>query len=302
LAEFERDRTGARERRERLERDVRALDRGRREAVERARADVARRMSKKRLAPGDSDGRAKVNLARLSGRDAVGGKRVARLETELARKRTELDAGEPVGLRKTGAGLRGTRSARPVLYYEGPGEIRAGGYTVTHPGLEIPNDARIAVSGPNGSGKTTVVEHIARNLSGVAFWYQTQEQSAGERAALREALLALDERRRGDALSVIYRLGSEPEAVLGTRDLSPGEARKLAYALALLRGVSLVILDEPTNHMDAVSAGALAEALGEFAGAVVIVSHDRVFAGRVAEVEWRLERAGERGTLRVAGE
>ncbi|MDR1096142.1 MAG: hypothetical protein LBL31_07110, partial [Spirochaetaceae bacterium] len=74
---------------------------------------------------------------------------------------------------------------------------------------------------------------------------------------------------------------------------SPGEARKLFFADAMMRGVSLILLDEPTNHMDTVSADALACAIQEFEGAAVLVTHDRTFAEKTGNVFWKTERCDE---------
>jgi len=55
----------------------------------------------------------------------------------------------------------------------------------------------------------------------------------------------------------------------------------------------------PTNHMDSVSAMSLAEAVQEYAGAVVIITHDRVFAEKTGKIFWQLEREGNEGNLSV---
>jgi ATPase subunit of ABC transporter with duplicated ATPase domains len=98
-------------------------------------------------------------------------------------------------------------------------------------------------------------------------------------------------------LSLIYRLGSEPSAFLTTRRLSPGEARKLCFADAMLRGVSFILLDEPTNHIDTISADALAAAIQEFEGAAVLVTHDRVFADKTGTIFWNIERHNNEGHI-----
>lgn len=78
-------------------------------------------------------------------------------------------------------------------------------------------------------------------------------------------------------------LGSSPE-VLRQRapsqaaTLSPGEARKLALALALGRRASALLLDEPTNHMDLPTIERLQRALSEYRGAIVLATHDEALA------------------------
>jgi ATPase subunit of ABC transporter with duplicated ATPase domains len=133
----------------------------------------------------------------------------------------------------------------------------------------------------------------------VPYWYLPQELNEDSREAALQTLNTLPEKEKGMLLSLVYRLGSEPSALLTTRRLSPGETRKLFFADAMLRGVSLILLDEPTNHIDTVSADALASAIREFEGAAVLVTHDHVFAEKTGPVFWKIERQGSRGTVSV---
>jgi ATPase subunit of ABC transporter with duplicated ATPase domains len=127
---------------------------------------------------------------------------------------------------------------------------------LNHEILEIRNDSRIVLSGINGSGKTSLLEHIyaAINIKGLDLWYLPQELSKDNIEAACKELQDLNEKEKGDVFSVISRLGSEPASLFGSHDISPGEARKLCFALAMRRCVSLILLDEPTNHMDSISA------------------------------------------------
>jgi ATPase subunit of ABC transporter with duplicated ATPase domains len=85
-------------------------------------------------------------------------------------------------------------------------------------------------------------------------------------------------------------LGSDPERILATELPSPGEARMLTLALALARRVWCLVLDEPTNHLDLPSVERLEAALGGFAGAILLVTHDDRLAHAVTDVEWRIDR------------
>jgi ATPase subunit of ABC transporter with duplicated ATPase domains len=293
IAEFEKEQEGRRERKLQLAAETKRIDRAKKDAVREAFQDKNTRMSKKRLDIHDSDTRGKINLARLTGRDKTGGKKVASLEAVHAKKEMELQGMDAMGLRKTGAGLRGQKSERPVLFYleEGSITVAGGAYILAHPALEIKNDSRIVITGNNGAGKTSFLEYIAANLKGLSsYWYLPQELSERSREDALDAFRALNEKEKGMVLSLIYRLGSEPSAFLTTQHLSPGEARKLFFADAMMRGVSLILLDEPTNHMDTVSADALACAIQEFEGAAVLVTHDRIFAEKTGNVFWKIER------------
>jgi ATPase subunit of ABC transporter with duplicated ATPase domains len=304
LAEFEKEQEGRRERKQQLTLESRKIERAKKDAVEEA-AQKKNKMSKKYLDIHDSDTRAKVNLARLSGRDKTGGKKVAALSAVFAKKEADLQNLNALGLRKTGAGLRGKKSERPVLFYAEAGELSVAGgvYTLEHPVLEVRNDSRIVITGGNGSGKTSLLEHIASvvrsavSQGGPSCWYLSQELSEESRDTALTTLNALNEKEKGEVLSLVFRLGSEPSAFLTTRRLSPGEARKFFFAEAMRRGVSLILLDEPTNHIDTVSMDALAAAIQEFEGAVVLVTHDRVFAEKIGTVFWSMKRHGGRGQI-----
>jgi ATPase subunit of ABC transporter with duplicated ATPase domains len=303
LAEREQEQRFLREQKLSLASQVKKLDRAQKDAVREAEQTKKAKLSKSRLDPKDSSGRAKINLAVLSGRDRVGGKKAAALESALDRKRAAVDAVHVAGLRKTGAGLSGQRLERPLLYTApaGAANIAGGALLLEHPALEIRNDSRIVLMGDNGCGKTSLVEHIlpAVHVPARAVWYLRQELSARDRAEALDQFHALNNDERGAVLSVVYRLGSEPDAFLSTRALSPGEARKLLFGFALLRGASLIVLDEPTNHLDALAVNAFADAITEFEGAAVIVTHDRFFAEKTGRLFWHITRSGSGARLEI---
>jgi ATPase subunit of ABC transporter with duplicated ATPase domains len=304
IEEFEKIQAGRRELKSRLSSETRGLERSMREAVCKAETEKRRGMSKKYLDPHDSSGREKVNLARLSGRDRTGGKKAAMLKTALNRKEAELSKTHAIGQRKTGARLHGRRCGRPTLFFIDAGvtPLANGALTLEHPALEIKNDSHIVISGCNGAGKSSLLRFIADNIktSALELWHLPQELSEDERKSALERLHALNETEKGAALSVIYRLGSEPAPFLAPVTPSPGEARKLHFALAMLRGAALIMLDEPTNHMDAVSAAALADAINEFEGAAIIITHDAAFAKKTGRIFWNIDRNEKRAVLNIA--
>jgi len=88
------------------------------------------------------------------------------------------------------------------------------------------------------------------------------------------ALRGMDPEERGRVLGVAATLGIDPERVLVSDAPSPGEARKLALARLLVAEASVLVLDEPTNHLDLPSIERLGDALADWPGACLLVTHD----------------------------
>ncbi|MEO8075394.1 MAG: ATP-binding cassette domain-containing protein [Acidobacteriota bacterium] len=155
---------------------------------------------------------------------------------------------------------------------------------------------RIALIGPNGAGKSTLM----RMLSGV------EAPDAGTRTEGHQVIMqyfAQDEATRLDPTRTIYQTlaGDAPmhmvpsiRNILGgflfsgddvdkpVRVLSGGERTRLAVARMLLRPSNTLLLDEPTNHLDLDSKDVLLEALEDFGGTLIFVSHDRYFVDKLA--------------------
>ena len=162
--------------------------------------------------------------------------------------------------------------------------------------VHIERGDRIALIGPNGSGKSTMM----RMLSGV------EQPDSGTRAEGHQVVMqyfAQDEATRLDPTLNVYQTlaGDAPmhmvphiRNILGgflfsgddvdkpVRVLSGGERTRLAVARMLLRPANTLLLDEPTNHLDLDSKDVLLEALEDFGGTLVFVSHDRYFVDKLA--------------------
>ncbi len=162
--------------------------------------------------------------------------------------------------------------------------------------LHIERGDRIALVGPNGAGKSTLM----RMLSG------EEQPEAGTRVAGHQVVMeyfAQDEAvRLGPTLTVYETLqaGSPTDMVPAIRNilggflfsgddvykkvavLSGGERTRLAVARMLLRPSNTLLLDEPTNHLDLDSKDVLLEALEDYGGTLIIVSHDRYFVEKLA--------------------
>jgi ATP-binding cassette, subfamily F, member 3 len=161
---------------------------------------------------------------------------------------------------------------------------------------------RVALLGPNGAGKSTLVKTIAGELAPLAgerllhgdarIGYFTQHTvdslTAGESPVDHLARIAPG---RGEQVwrNWLGQWNFAGERVFEPVDgFSGGERARLALSLIAWHKPSLLLLDEPTNHLDLDMREALAEALAEFSGALVLVSHDRHLIGMVCDSFWRV--------------
>jgi ATP-binding cassette subfamily F protein 3 len=179
------------------------------------------------------------------------------------------------------------------------------GYDPNHPvlnrvTLRIDNDDRIALLGANGNGKSTLVKLLANRLppfSGkitradklsVAYFAQHQLDELNEDGSpydhVRKLMPDAPESKVRGRVGAIGFSGKAGDTVV--KSLSGGEKARLLLGLATFFGPNMIILDEPTNHLDIDSRAALAEAINEFPGAVIMVSHDRYLIESCADRLW----------------
>jgi ATPase subunit of ABC transporter with duplicated ATPase domains len=257
------------------------------------------RLSKRGLDPKDRDGRGKINLARLSGKDAVGANQYKRMKDRAEQTREALEKTGNSGERKRGLTLGGRQARADRLCFLEAGSIPLGeGRTLSFPELLILPGDRIALTGPNGSGKSTLIRHILARIS-APHLYLPQELGPDESRTVLEAVFREEEKFRGEILSRFSLLGSDPRRLFRSALPSPGETRKLMIARGIFYDPVLIIMDEPTNHLDMVSIGLLEAALAEFRGALLLVSHDELFLSRLTGREWALDRQGQDSALRI---
>jgi len=267
------------------------------EALRRRNAadNADRRRSKKNLAPKDHDGRSKMDLARLTGKDATAGRllnqiggRIGRLTEDLEKTKYRKDHASAVW-------LPGSFSHRKVLVHLEKREISLGGdKRLLLPELFVAPDDRIALTGKNGAGKSTLLSIIIKqlNVPKEKTVCIPQEMDLCASQALLQEVRLLSNEELGQLMTIISCLGSSPARLLESSEPSPGEIRKLMLSLGMLREPHLIIMDEPTNHMDLHSIECLEDALDECPCCLIMVSHDKVFLDRLSSKRWDISELG----------
>jgi ATP-binding cassette, subfamily F, member 3 len=173
-------------------------------------------------------------------------------------------------------------------------DLAAVGYAAGDPVLRLLNlridpDDRIALLGRNGNGKTTLARLLAAQLPlmdgamnasgrmkiGYFTQYQVEELASGA-TPLALMTRAMEDHAPGAVRAQLGRFGfSGHGATTSVAQLSGGERARLALALVTRDAPHLLILDEPTNHLDVDAREALVQALNDYTGAVILISHDR---------------------------
>ena len=203
------------------------------------------------------------------------------------------------------------RSGDLVLRMEGVG--KAYGEQVVYRDLdfEMRRGDRIALVGPNGAGKSTLLRLVAGALPfeagerapghnvELAFYAQHQLESLSPgHTVLREVESAAafeDIPRLRSLLGAFLFSGDDVEKKVSV--LSGGEKARVALAKLLLGSANFLVLDEPTNHLDMQARDVLTDALREFDGTLLFISHDRSFIGALANQVVEVRRGAESAVL-----
>jgi len=171
--------------------------------------------------------------------------------------------------------------------------------------MDVLRGQRIAIVGPNGCGKTTLLRTILGQLSPLSgtvryganvklgYLSQTHAELRPDMTAL-EAVRQMDssmteERGRGLLGSMLL---SGDDAFKKIGELSGGQRSRVVLARLMLARANVLILDEPTNHLDIVSQEVLQDVLSDFDGTVLFVSHDRYLIQALATHIWAVDGGG----------
>ena len=262
-----------------------------------AKASVAdKRISKRNISRKDHDAKSKIDGARLTGKDAVDGKKYAILKSRI--DKLQLQKGElgSTAKRELGIKIRNSKSTKSNLLFLKSGNLKLSkDKKLNYPDLYIGRNIKIGFIGKNGSGKSSLIKRIETELKkgGISFACIPQEISSEESALLLKRTLKLKNEKKGKIFTIISRLNSDPKQLFTSEVPSPGEIRKLMLAHAILEKKELIIMDEPTNHMDLPSIESVETALKEYKGSLLLVSHDMEFLKSITTDLWKINEIGK---------
>ena len=182
------------------------------------------------------------------------------------------------------------RPGKVVAEIEGLSKSYESNQVLSNIDLLIERESKIAFVGQNGQGKSTLAKIIVGDINGsglmklghnVQIGYFAQNQAEyldGSKTVLDTMIDAANENNRSkvrDILGSFLFQGDDVEKFV--RVLSGGERNRLALAKMLLQPLNVLVMDEPTNHLDIKSKNVLKQALQNFDGTLIVVSHDRDF-------------------------
>ena len=166
--------------------------------------------------------------------------------------------------------------------------VRRGDFVLGPVDLQLDRQDRVAVTGPNGSGKSTLLGLLLGRLSpdegaaslgsGVQVGEVDQARAAfeGEEPLGDAFAREVPDWPTADVRTLLAKFGLAGHQVgRPASSLSPGERTRAALALLQARGVNLLVLDEPTNHLDLPAIEQLEQAMEQFDGTILLVTHDR---------------------------
>lgn len=193
------------------------------------------------------------------------------------------------------------KSGKNVISAKGMSVHLEGNLILEDVDLEVHKGDKIGIFGANGQGKSTLLKALLEKIpcggelwiapgAKIGYFSQNHERLDMDLSAEEQILQVIGKDRRGEARGLLARMlltGDAVERPLGT--LSGGERARVALVLLLLEETNLLVLDEPTNYLDIPAKHAVEQALNDYDGTIIAVTHDRYFLDsvctKVAEVK-----------------
>lgn len=224
-------------------------------------------------------------------------KKLSRIERIEAPNSVDSVSISSMGASRTGQTVISTRNLE-VGYYAGNEAVKL--FEV--PDSEIEKETTTAIIGSNGIGKTTLLRTILGEippLNGTAYlghnvevgyFRQGSDDIPGDLTVM-EALLQIKNLAIGEARSFLARFLFKGEEIFEqVKSLSGGERGRLELARLLITEPNVLVLDEPTTHLDIPSREALEDMMQEFGGTIIFVSHDRHLISLLADRIWSVDK------------
>lgn len=224
------------------------------------------------------------------------GRQIQMMKRRLEREVTSQEIDKPKTYRSFAKSLSGeVPNSKLILRVDDVSKTLSGKQILEHVSFDIRGSERVVISGDNGSGKTTLFKiifgewepdtgtiTIGPNIN-IGYFAQEHEMLDPNRT-VQEEFLSTDRLEIGNK-DVRKILGSflfkGNDVFKKVKDLSLGQRVRLVFAKLMSQRNELLILDEPTNHLDIVSKESVEQALRDYQGAMLVISHDRYFLNQI---------------------
>ncbi len=252
-----------------------------------------KRFSKKDIDKNDNDTKNKINLAKLTGKDKNDGQVLKTLQSKQNHLNSKVIKTHKVYSLGISIDSKNSNNIFPLDIKSNTLKL-SDDKNLFFQNLSINQNDKIGIVGENGSGKSSFINYL---LSITNFkneiLYIPQEISEQQSKDFFKDINTLPKDKKGEIYTIVTKLASNSKVLLQSSNPSAGEIRKLFIAKGLLENPLIIILDEPTNHMDLDSILALEEALKKYDTVVIIISHDTVFLDNIVDTVWKFNKKSD---------
>ncbi len=249
--------------------------------------------SKRNISSKDHDAKAKIDAARLSGKDKIEGQIHKKLKTRLENAQSVKGSIHVNKVWEHGITFNVEQASKVFPIIIPSTKLFLGKEkNLKTSEMNIRYGDKIGIIGDNGVGKSTYINHLVEfaKIPKDRMIYIPQEIPLEQSGIILNRILDYSDERKGKIMTIIRRLGSDPTQVLQSTVPSPGEIRKLMLAEGIMQNPSIIIMDEPTNHMDLPSIACIENALIDCPCAQLLVSHDMAFLKNIISSFWEFSQ------------